>query len=399
MGITIITEPFTLIHHQTSNPIVCIEVLVNAGSTSEKKEGDYGVAHFLEHMAFKGTKNKTYKEVNDITSKLGITNAYTSGSKTCFHINCIDGDFDKAVDILMEIFLEPRFDPEEFEKERGVILEEIQTMRDSPTSFFWDELRANLFGKTGHCIAGSKEGIEKMPLNSLKDFRSKFYGDIAFIVVGNIDIDHVTQKFYSFKDRLTSQKNEESVNPLLDMNEFHFHHKSKQAIIGLITPGITSLQICDDPIQSVVINALGGGMHSLLFDRIREELGLCYSVSTFGYCFRTKGAVISFSMLDKQNIEKAKDEMVKIIGRLSKEGIPSNLLETSKKNYLFDIANDTQTSGGYASTFLDGYFMYGNRVVDFEKEKEFVPKITNEDIIKFATEYFGKMKFVSMTED
>ena len=117
---------FKVLHEKRSDSLATIRAIVNAGSTSEAEEKDYGVAHFLEHMFFKGTTKQGYKELNKKLTRLGSHNAYTSRDRTVYHMMFLPQKFSTAVDLLTEMIFEAVCDPEEFEKERGVILEEVQ---------------------------------------------------------------------------------------------------------------------------------------------------------------------------------------------------------------------------------------------------------------------------------
>ena len=153
---------YRVFHLQTDNPIVNARVIVNAGAADETADA-YGVAHFLEHMFFKGTEKHSYKEINQITSELGAINAYTSRFQTCYHFTFLAGDFVPATGILFEMTFRPAFPEDEFEKEKGVIKEECQSGLDSPRGFFSDRYTEDLLGTpVGHPIIGNLKSIADM---------------------------------------------------------------------------------------------------------------------------------------------------------------------------------------------------------------------------------------------
>ena len=166
-------EGFKVLYHKKSSPITSVRILVNAGACNEETPDVYGSAHFLEHMFFKGTKSKSVKEVNKITSELGSANAYTASNRTVYRINCLNENFSKSLNILSEMLFEAEMTEEEFNKERGVILEEIQTELDSPSTYFFTILREQFLGTPAHRVLGHTENISKITLDELKQFRSK----------------------------------------------------------------------------------------------------------------------------------------------------------------------------------------------------------------------------------
>lgn len=400
---------FTVLYERIPSNILNIRCIVNVGSTSETKN-NFGIAHYLEHMFFKGTLKKDYKEVNRITSELGDANAYTSRERTVFHISTLTADFKKAASILVEMLFEPAFPPEEFEKEKTVILEEYQSNLDSPNRYFFSMAGEAFLGTPrGHKVVGNKNSILNMQLKDLKEFRENHYviDNLAFAIAGNISEEEVLSVFNELLADIPSiYYGKLNRSPIeygdVDYSEFAFNHKSKQAIIALMSKGLNAKQDYEtNHIQSVFTVGIGGGMHSLMFDRIREELGLCYSVGMYPDINKDYGCLTTYCLLDKNNIDTAKMEMLKIYDKVKTEGFDPKLLEISKKNILFSIAEEMESSNGYGYMFMDDYFSNDNITSSFDDMKSKIDTISNDDIIKFANEVLNddNCKFVKMTQD
>lgn len=401
---------FNILYEKKATNIATVRYIVNVGSTSEKLKKEFGCAHFLEHMFFKGTEHHSYKDINRITSKIGDINAYTSMERTVFHINTLTEDFNTAASILTEMIFYPLMDEAEFNKEKTVILEEYQSGVDDSFRFFYNIMNESFWGTSfGHKVVGNKNSISNMSIETLKKFREENYlvDNIAIAVVGNIEENDVINTFSKLLEKvpsihyskLNSSKFQYSD---VDLSDLAFNHKSKQSIIGLTTKGLSSVEHCDiNFCGSVFAEGIGGGMHSLLFDRVREELGLCYTVGMFMNTYKDVGDFTIYCLLDESNIKLAKEEILNILRKVRENGFDKELLEISKKGILFSIASDSENSSDYAALIADNYFSYGCKCLSFEDQFNNLKKITNEDIIKFANNYFSedKIKFTCMTSD
>jgi len=400
---------FTVLHKRIPTNIISTRIVVNAGSTNEEKN-EYGVAHYLEHMFFKGTNKHTYKEINMITAELGQANAYTSKETTAFFINSLASDFGRSAEILMEMFFEPAFIEEEFEIEKGVILEEYQSRLDDPFTYFWNMSSESFWGsQRGHKIVGNRNTIQNMTIDDLKSFRKRYYNvdNVVFTVAGDISEEEVVKVFSGLLSNAPSQSYAKLDNSTIEyapanFDDFSFNHKAKQAIIGFLAKSVSAIEKHDANYRSAVMSVgLGGGMHSLLFDRIREELGLCYSVGVLAQSFKDTGDSLVYCLLDEGNIEQAKGEISTILQKTKQQGFSEELLRVSKKTMLFDLADEFEKSGGYSHLIFDNYFKFGCQLISYEEREEKINSVTNDDIIESVNETFkdDELKFVQMTTE
>lgn len=393
--------------NKTPHDIVNARIIVGSGAYDEAAPNIYGVAHYLEHMFFKGTTKHSYKEINNLTSLYGDINAYTSRYVTVYHFSFLASNFQKAMDVLAEMVYEPSFPEDEFEKERGVILQEYQTYKDNPSGFFWDHLGNSLYDAPhGHPIIGTKESITRLTIDDVRNFHRGNYfnsGNVIVAVTGNLEekdfikyfTDKNLAKDYTRKPRASQQA------PIFNTDMDHFHHKSDQAIMAMCFKGHSVTQVIQNNFAcSLLFNALGQGMHSLLFDRIREELGLCYSVGAANNADLTYGTSTIYCQLDEKQVDFAVDEINKVLAKVKAEGISDKLLEVAKSNMLFDWANAVQTSKGINKQ-VDQYFeLYPqwqvdnlelfNNMNDLKYVQTAVNALTNDDLIPVARDIFDQ---------
>jgi predicted Zn-dependent peptidase len=381
---------FTVITHPMPSPIATVRVMVNAGSYQEIVPG---TAHFLEHMFFKGTELRGYEELNRLLASIGNSNAFTCQDMTAFYIDTTGPNVLRAFDLLVEMMFLPTMDASEMDKERTVILEECQTRQDDPANFFFDGSTEFLFGeKLGHEIVGTNESILGMTRDDLMGFRETHYNreNIAFVLVG--DVGHISESDLAkslapFSNLTQGYRNE---IPTLPLNlgraskpvALSFKHVSTQAWLSLWTPGFDdeeSHRLYDAP--SVLYDALGGGMHSLLFNRIREELGLAYSTGTTDMNIWGNALEGCFALLKQENVEQCLVEILKLLHEVARNGIPPDILEASLSHFEFCAAQEAQTPSQYTMAYTTGYFQnlelesYEERMRRFRAARQRMPEL------------------------
>jgi predicted Zn-dependent peptidase len=381
-----------------SAELVDARVIVNAGASKEETD-QWGTAHFLEHMFFKGTKRHTYGELNRLAAKLGDVNAHTSHHATAYLLQMLPGDLNEGARLLMELAFEPAFPEDEFEKEMGVIVEECQTGLDQPMHYFFDQMTWHLLGdQYGHPVIGTMDSIKATTPDKLRRFVADHYNPANMLIsfVGPVTPDQVKAVLEQCLPDLPDGQREPWWKDTLALDEFNFHHQSKQAIIALITEGITlQAEMDHNYMPDVFCNALGGGMHSLLFDRLREKLGLCYHVGAHHSSSATSGEMLIYCLLDENNIALAVEECGKIVADVKAHGFDSEMLEIAKRNYLFGFAKRRLTPSGIAG-MVEGYFYLDpkslNHYISFEDRAKRVNGLTNKNVIDFANFVFSDAK-------
>lgn len=274
---------------------VALGYWVKTGGVFENST-NWGISHFLEHMAFKGTTTRTAKQIADeVESVGGYLNAYTSKEVTAFHSKLLGSDKAVAVDILSDILLNPTFLSEELERERGVILQEFFQTQDTPDDIIFDHFQRVAFGDNqslGMAILGTEERISKISADDLRGYMSRYYhaDNIIFAAVGNVSHDEIindfSQKYFEKFDRSATEVPQNdfkyvggSYSDIRDIEQVH-------AVVGF--EGLS----CKDPdyyTMAIFSAILGGGMSSRLFQEIREKRGLVYSIYSFSNSYAKNG--------------------------------------------------------------------------------------------------------------
>lgn len=258
-----------------------IGIWVLAGGRHEAAEQN-GIAHFLEHMAFKGTARRSALQIaEEIEDVGGYINAYTSREVTAYYARVLEADVPLGLDVIADIVLNPVFDPKEIEVERHVILQEIGQALDTPDDIIFDWLQEAAFPDQplGRTILGPAERIEAFGREDLTGFVAQHYGPDRMILsaAGAVDHDRIVADAERLFGHLAPVKAHEPTPALWHSRERREQKDLEQVhfALGLAAP---SVKADDFYAAQVYTTALGGGMSSRLFQKIREERGLCYSI-------------------------------------------------------------------------------------------------------------------------
>lgn len=365
-----------------------VRIVVGAGSSMETPE-IYGVAHFLEHMFFKDCETMNSKQIRDKLSLISRSNAYTTSLRTVYTADVLNENVDEMLNFYGEVFFHPKFIQEEMDKERGVIFEEYQMYLDDPTSYFFEHMEEYTFGDIGHRIIGTKESLTNLNVNDLQNFVDKFYNKqrTLFTVITQNDYESVKKSFINMIDTWGIDRDgdvyTEPQGIEIISGTYNLKHAAEQSIIGILRNGYNAIQSRENKHVDVLFNnAFGGDFHSVLFDRVREKMGLCYTVNagidTIGK--NTRNYV--FTMLKKENINIAIDEIDNCFNDVVNGNFSEELIEISKKNVLLAVALAISTPDGIGCNIVDKYFENG--VWEFDKFKNRIESVTNDDIINYA---------------
>ncbi|MFM8185821.1 MAG: M16 family metallopeptidase [Alphaproteobacteria bacterium] len=288
---------------------VSIGVFVHTGSRNETKEIN-GISHFLEHLAFKGTKKRSAKTIaEEFESIGGYINAYTSREKTVYYVKILKEYSEFAVEFLSDIIQNSVFKEEEIKKECDVILQELAMTNDTPDDIIFDYFQDVAFPNQalGAPIIGNKKNILKF---QKKDFLSYIknqynYGNMAIVASGNITLNELKKLTEKYFDNLSSNKIEKVQKAKYFGGDFYKQKKLEQIHCVL---GYEGVSYFDDDYYKAQILALilGGGMSSRLFQEIRENLGLAYSIYAFNSNYEDAG---TFAIYGASDISKAKEMM------------------------------------------------------------------------------------------
>ena len=320
-----------LLDHFNSNTL-SIGLWLNVGSVNENNK-QLGIAHMLEHMAFKGTKNRNAfdisKEIEDVG---GDINAYTSKENTAYYVKLLPSNHELGIEILSDIFLNSTFPKEEIERERGVIISEIGQSNDMPDDKVFDKFYSLAYQNQsiGKPILGTKVSVGGFNKDDLKEFCNQNYNPSNLIIgiSGKFDEKKITNQIKKNFEFLKSGN--KSTKPKYKWNS-GFHSEKKDLQQAHIVFGVEGLSNVDK--QRLDLSALsiilGGGMSSKLFQEIREKKGLCYSIFSFQSQFLSSGIFGFYSACNPNDLENLLDTSLNEIKNLSKN-ITINDLDRAK---------------------------------------------------------------------
>ena len=298
-GLRIVTE------HMPGLQSASVGVWVMAGGRHERPEQN-GITHFLEHMAFKGTARRSALQIaEEIEDVGGYINAYTSKEMTAYYARCLVADVPLALDVISDIVLNPVFDPKEIETERHVILQEIGQALDTPDDIIFDWLQEvsypdQPFGRT---ILGPAERVSSFTADDLRGFVGQHYAPDQMILSASGGVDHeaivhqARQIFGHLAARGISQMDAASFiggerREVKKLEQVHF-------ALSLEAPGYRHPDVYAAQVYAM---AMGGGMSSRLFQKIREERGLCYSIFAQSGAYEDTGSITIYAGTSKEEI-------------------------------------------------------------------------------------------------
>lgn len=335
-GITVVGQKFPFLRSAT------IGIWAGAGSASETPS-ENGLSHFIEHMLFKGTDRRSAKQISvDVDNIGGQMNAMTSKESTCYYIRVMDENLPEAVDILTDIFSNSVLPPDELEKERGVVLEEIAMSRDMLDDLVVDNLARNFFGDTslGRTILGPAENIRGFSRDDLMNYMARHYTpeNIVVAIAGNFDeertIDQLNESLSDVGSRPVHIAPKAAPDDFSTARPFSYVQKeAEQTHMSFGFPA-TSLAPEDEKSRyalEVLNNIIGGSMSSRLFQKIREEKGMAYSVYSHPALYKHTGMFEVYAGTMPQNAEVVTQMILEELSRLRKDGVTREEFEQSKR--------------------------------------------------------------------
>lgn len=386
-GLRIVTVPMA------ENPSVTMLVMVRTGSKYESKERN-GISHFLEHMAFKGTKNRP--NASDISRELDQIgahyNAFTGQEYTGYYVKADKKHVSKIIDILSDMYKNPVLDEKEIEKEKGVIVEEIRMYNDLPQRKVASEFMSLLYGDqpAGWDIAGTEDLVRSFRRQDFVDYYNSQYTlpNTTVIISGSFGEKALRDIEKTFKDGSSNKaKTKLPVKESQDGPQIGLSFKETDQthlIIGFRAFSINDKRV---PIISVLVGILSGGMSSRLFKKLRDEMGICYYVGAQNDTYTDHGVLNISAGLDNKRVEEGIKAILSECGRLIKESVDSSELEKVKEYIAGTTMLGLETSDARAEYcgFLD---VLKGEVESPEEFIEKIRKVTSEDVQRIAKEIF-----------
>jgi predicted Zn-dependent peptidase len=343
---------------------VSVGLWVENGSRNESIINS-GISHFIEHMFFKGTSHRTAKQISEAVEDVGgQLNAFTGKEATCFYIKALDTHLELSLDILSDMLFNSNFSEEEIEKEKGVVIEEIKMSEDSPedvlidlhTKAIWDEDSISL------PILGTTSTVKSFSRKTILDYIDSHYEpkNLVISIAGKFDmknIEKLLEKYFGEWNCKGTNITKYS-SPKLCNNHYFRKKEIEQLHISLGMPGVETGN--DDTYALILLsNILGGGASSRLFQKIREELGVCYSIYSYISAFKNTGIVSIYAGVNPMQAKIAIDAIQEEVTKFAKIGIDSERLcktkEQLKGSYILGLESTSSRmfSNGKSFMFLN----------------------------------------------
>jgi predicted Zn-dependent peptidase len=387
-GLTIIYEP------KQGNSVV-VELLVDVGSNDEKPD-ERGISHFLEHLLFEGTSKRPTNQLisNEIESIGGDFNAYTTNERTCFYVKVLKKHFTKAVDVLSDVLLNSLFKEEHIEREKNVVIKEIDMINDEPRFYQWLLLQKNLFDKhpCQYPTYGDKKLIQGLKKEKILEYFKKHYvaSNITISVVGKVENwkEEIVKNFTLPK---LAKPRKEMVKTLMSKKENFAKERRKMANTYTLLGYKTVPRSHSDAYVLEVINGiLGRGQSGRMFAEIRSKHGLAYDVGSQNVGEVTFGYFAAYATIDKKNVKKVKkliEEEVKKLKNVSEKDLQESK-DFIEGDYLLELEDSQKVAD---------QILFWEQVKDAKLMNTFVKeirKVSINDVKRVINKYFKNGTFV-----
>jgi len=368
---------------------VALGFWVDVGSRDESPENN-GISHFIEHLLFKGTKKRTAKQIAEALDAVGgQLNAFTTKEYTCYYARVLDEHFGLAADLLSDMLFDSIFDPDDIDRERNVIIEEIKMYEDAPDELVHDIFAGSMWQghALGRPIIGTADVITKLSRDKIIEFYKTYYnpGNMIVTVAGNIDKEEVIRKLRPVLESRTGGVPAKAMTAPLPKRDVVCRNKeTEQVHLCVGTPGL-SLEHEKTYTFQIINTILGGGLSSRLFQEIREKRGLVYSVYSYHSSYHDTGLFCVYAGLSKQNVEEVLGLIFKQIKDIRLNSVKVEELQRAKDqlkgNLLLSLENVSTRMSRLGKSQL-----YLGKIIPPEEVVEKLNKVTIADIQELAEE-------------
>ena len=384
-GIQVITEEVPNVHS------VSIGIWVEAGSRNESRK-ENGISHFIEHMLFKGTKRRSARQIaKEIDSVGGVLNAFTSKEFSSFYAKVLSAHLPVALDLLFDLYLNSTFSSEEMEKERQVIVQEISMVEDTPDEYIHDLFSESFWPRhpLGFPILGRLETIGQMNRARLKEFFVHHYLEVEPIIVaaGKLKHEDLLHPVEKMLGRVSPRsKRRLSRPPRPHPQIFVKNRKLEQVHLLLGTQGLSATHP-KRYVFSILNTVFGGGMSSRLFQEIREDRGLAYSVYSFLSSFKDSGMMGVYVGTGEETLSPVLKIILREMKKLAEDALKPKELRSAKEqlkgNLLLSLESTDSRMGRLAKSQI-----YFSRFIPTEEIIAGIEQVTGDEVADLARQLF-----------
>jgi predicted Zn-dependent peptidase len=385
-GLRVVTERLPSLRSVT------VGAWVGAGARDEV-DGEWGASHFLEHLLFKGTAERSARDIAEAVESVGgEMNAFTTHEQTVFYVRVPDAQLELALEILGDVLWRPAFRPDDVEAERQVILEEIGMRDDTPDDLVHDLFASALFPQhpLGREVLGGESSIRAMSRDLIATYHGAHYkpSNMVLAAAGNLEHDHVVQLIDTYFPQ------DEAPAPKREHDEFTGARRvaliprdSEQAHVVLGMRAIAALD--PDRYALTVLNqALGGGMSSRLFQHVREERGLAYSVYSYRAAYEETGFLAIYAGTAPERLDETLDVVQNEVHTLVADGgLPGRELEAAKGHLVGSLSMSLETSSSRMRRLGRSELVEGE-VPELDEVVARVAAVTDDDVSRVIDRVF-----------
>lgn len=391
-GLRIVTERIPSVRS------VALGIWVGTGSKYEN-EVNNGISHFLEHMFFKGTATRSAKEIAETFDEIGgNVNAFTSKEYTCYYARVLDQHAPIALDVLSDMYFHSVFDAEELEKEKNVVIEEISMYEDTPDDLVHDLIARASYDNhpLGFTILGTEDVLRSLKRDDLQAYVDQRYlpTNTVITVAGNFDdslIEDIKRRFSAFQRSATLPV---LTTPDFAANVISQQKKTEQAHLCISLPGF---QVGHDEVYSLILlnNVLGGSMSSRLFQEIREERGLAYSVYSYHSSYKEAGTFTVYTGTAQEHVGQVFDIVTHVLRDVADHGITEKELKKGKEQLKGSLMLSLESTNSRMSRLGKNELLL-ERHLSLDEILAKIDRVSHESVLSVAQQLFRSKLALAM---
>jgi len=393
-GLTVLTDSMPHIRS------VSVGIWLKTGSRSETRELN-GIAHFIEHLLFKGTAKRSAEDIaKEIDSIGGYLDAFTGKETICYSAKVLDDHLPLAFDILSDLILNPQFDPEEMERERSVVLEEIKMVEDTPDDLVYEIFTQNFWKDQplGQPILGTKQTVSRLDRDEVVQFFQDFYTpeELIISVAGNLDHDSIVDLVFRMFGHLKTRSNGHVLAAAEPQSLISVRTKREleQAHVCLGVPACSLTH--NNRFVCYILNViLGAGMSSRLFQKIREKQGLAYAIASGLSSYKDTGCLSVYAGTSIESTSKVVRSIIQEFRDLKTLPVEEDELRRAKDHLKGSLLLSLESSSSRMANLARQELYFGK----YSSPDEMIYHIerVSEDEIQALAASFFKTKQVALT--
>jgi predicted Zn-dependent peptidase len=391
-GVTLLTEYIPYVHS------VSLGIWVKSGSIHDG-EKTRGIAHFLEHMLFKGTEKRNAFEIAKAIDDVGgVLNAYTSKEYSNFYVKVLKEDLPLSVDIISDIFLNPIFPKDEMNREKGVVIQEIKMVEDTPDDYIHELLFAIMWGDhpLGHSILGELDAINSIDRKSLIKYRETYHTKENIIVaaVGNFEEKEIKELLSTSLNGIPEGRPGKIEPPKFIPKTYIKERDTEQVHISIAFPSLPYTHP-KRYAQYILNTTIGGGMSSRLFQEVREKRGLAYAVYSFIASFENAGTLGFYAGTERKSVNELIEVSIAEMKKLTQIPLSEDELNSAKGQIKGNLILSMESSAARLSRMAKNE-MYFARQITADEIIEKIDSVTAEEILEVAEEIIDLNKICAV---